>query len=128
MDDRPRLAIARLFFFFNATATTEIYTLSLHDALPIWARGVAAKAKFTTVLKQGAALWGDMEAAIPGNVEAQITGGDQLAQDRAPGVLVFATVPAIGGQAAVTEAADFFRIGAQQHVDDMDGEIGRAHV
>src|SRR5689334_25170300 len=24
-----------LFFFFNATATTEIYTLSLHDALPI---------------------------------------------------------------------------------------------
>src|SRR5256885_11785919 len=25
------------FFFFNDTATTEIYTLSLHDALPIWA-------------------------------------------------------------------------------------------
>src|SRR2546425_10968668 len=28
----PRLAS---FFFFNDTATTEIYTLSLHDALPI---------------------------------------------------------------------------------------------
>src|SRR3712207_7596882 len=27
-------------FFFNDTATTEIYTLSLHDALPIWARRV----------------------------------------------------------------------------------------
>src|SRR2546426_11532390 len=27
-----------LFFFFNDTATTEIYTLSLHDALPIWSR------------------------------------------------------------------------------------------
>src|SRR5260370_6250541 len=27
-----------LFFFFNDTATTEIYTLSLHDALPIWAK------------------------------------------------------------------------------------------
>src|SRR3712207_9298511 len=26
------------FFFFNDTATTEIYTLSLHDALPIWPR------------------------------------------------------------------------------------------
>src|SRR6266498_4790137 len=26
----------RCFFFFNDTATTEIYTLSLHDALPIW--------------------------------------------------------------------------------------------
>src|SRR5438093_12356899 len=25
-----------LFFFFNATPTTEIYTLSLHDALPIF--------------------------------------------------------------------------------------------
>src|SRR2546430_17423592 len=28
----PRMS---LFFFFNDTATTEIYTLSLHDALPI---------------------------------------------------------------------------------------------
>src|SRR5438876_10790071 len=27
------------FFFFNDTATTEIYTLSLHDALPISAEG-----------------------------------------------------------------------------------------
>src|SRR5256886_7714076 len=27
------------FFFFNDTATTEIYTLSLHDALPIWVHG-----------------------------------------------------------------------------------------
>src|SRR2546422_7813357 len=27
-------------FFFNDTATTEIYTLSLHDALPIWPPGV----------------------------------------------------------------------------------------
>src|SRR5205809_5688203 len=25
-----------LLFFFNDTSTTEIYTLSLHDALPIW--------------------------------------------------------------------------------------------
>src|SRR5437868_14965428 len=27
-----------ILFFFNDTATTEIYTLSLHDALPIWWR------------------------------------------------------------------------------------------
>src|SRR3712207_7522491 len=26
------------FFFFNDTATTEIYTLSLHDALPIYGK------------------------------------------------------------------------------------------
>src|SRR3712207_7554187 len=30
-----RLAMC-LFFFFNDTPTTEIYTLPLHDALPIW--------------------------------------------------------------------------------------------
>src|SRR3989442_11897633 len=29
------------FFFFNDTATTEIYTLSLHDALPILSAGGA---------------------------------------------------------------------------------------
>src|SRR5256885_15826112 len=32
------------FFFFNDTATTEIYTLSLHDALPISGRGCPAPA------------------------------------------------------------------------------------
>src|SRR2546430_5733963 len=30
-----RPPVCLLFFFFNDTATTEIYTLSLHDALPI---------------------------------------------------------------------------------------------
>src|SRR5215471_19505135 len=36
--DHMRLGLRRFFlllFFFNDTATTEIYTLSLHDALPI---------------------------------------------------------------------------------------------
>src|SRR2546426_11952696 len=32
------LLLFSFFFFFNDTATTEIYTLSLHDALPIWKR------------------------------------------------------------------------------------------
>src|SRR2546430_13012543 len=31
-----------VFFFFNDTATTEIYTLSLHDALPIFISSPAA--------------------------------------------------------------------------------------
>src|SRR2546427_11187669 len=34
----PYLLTTLLFFFFNDTATTEIYTLPLHDALPIWFR------------------------------------------------------------------------------------------
>src|SRR6202011_6416846 len=34
------------FFFFNDTATTEIYTLSLHDALPISGRGRRGRRAF----------------------------------------------------------------------------------
>src|SRR3989449_5380997 len=42
------LSLSFLFFFFNDTATTEIYTLSLHDALPIsmkTARGCGSSTK-----------------------------------------------------------------------------------
>src|SRR5258707_11687450 len=35
-------ALTLFFFFFNDTATTEIYTLSLHDALPIYKRSRAS--------------------------------------------------------------------------------------
>src|SRR2546425_7096468 len=36
-----------MFFFFNDTATTEIYTLSLHDALPISQHCAASGMKIT---------------------------------------------------------------------------------
>src|SRR5256885_9039865 len=49
------------FFFFNDTATTEIYTLSLHDALPISdleTRGLDVGADaLTALLTVDAALW-----------------------------------------------------------------------
>src|SRR5690606_41342059 len=38
------LSMSLLFFFFNHTATTEIYTLSLHDALPILKRSITTRA------------------------------------------------------------------------------------
>ncbi len=42
-----RLCLAYgVFFFFNDTATTEIYTLSLHDALPISPREISMKDVF----------------------------------------------------------------------------------
>src|SRR2546430_10925883 len=44
-----RVLLSLFFFFFNDTATTEIYTLSLHDALPI----LRADAQY-----QGRAKWG----------------------------------------------------------------------
>src|SRR3712207_7411272 len=37
-----------IFFFFNDTATTEIYTLSLHDALPISIEPIAARLGVST--------------------------------------------------------------------------------
>src|SRR3712207_7835666 len=51
-------AISRLFFFFNDTATTEIYTLSLHDALPI-CRGL-------TAVQAGAKVW-DWDGRVGGS-------------------------------------------------------------
>ena len=44
------------FFFFNDTATTEIYTLSLHDALPIYTRCVADGRRET--MSDPKVLWG----------------------------------------------------------------------
>src|SRR2546430_17700782 len=51
-----------LFFFFNDTATTEIYTLSLHDALPILQgleRGERQHYESVPGLPQHGALLGD---------------------------------------------------------------------
>src|SRR2546427_10599657 len=45
--------IARsFFFFFNDTATTEIYTLSLHDALPIFVKDRVPKPRRRELLRQ----------------------------------------------------------------------------
>src|SRR5256885_3793582 len=50
------------FFFFNDTATTEIYTLSLHDALPIYVHRGNPKAG------QALHLIGDLRANGPGHL------------------------------------------------------------
>src|SRR6266542_4378877 len=42
------------FFFFNDTATTEIYTLSLHDALPIGKRPISCHVASVAYTGQGA--------------------------------------------------------------------------
>src|SRR5882762_8581481 len=39
---RVPTSFSTISFFFNDTATTEIYTLSLHDALPIFPGGVVS--------------------------------------------------------------------------------------
>src|SRR5256885_9335040 len=45
----PILTILFIFFFFNDTATTEIYTLSLHDALPIYFQTVVGCSRGLTI-------------------------------------------------------------------------------
>src|SRR2546425_8220150 len=51
-----------IFFFFNDTATTEIYTLSLHDALPISEEVAAARGDGS--LLRGARSPGPEEEAL----------------------------------------------------------------
>src|SRR4051812_50181995 len=45
------LRYSAIVFFFNDTATTEIYTLSLHDALPIYAPVPSLVSKLPLVMK-----------------------------------------------------------------------------
>src|SRR3712207_8013572 len=55
---------AGIFFFFNDTATTEIYTLSLHDALPIFVVASLAARREEVVVDLAAA--GDDALHLPG--------------------------------------------------------------
>src|SRR5260370_4467504 len=58
-------------FFFNDTATTEIYTLSLHDALPICREGVPTARNMASAARMAAA--------------------DSLAKDNRPAATLLAT-------------------------------------
>src|SRR5256884_7178961 len=61
------------FFFFNDTATTEIYTLSLHDALPIWPRTsiISCRGKVRT-------CYGVREPSPNGRCDATVRSGGGL--------------------------------------------------
>src|SRR5258708_15519003 len=70
---RPSHLHSAFFFFFNDTATTEIYTLSLHDALPISVGGtVGADAAERTV--GGLGLGRLVAARATGVITAWTTG------------------------------------------------------
>src|SRR2546430_17111241 len=57
------------FFFLNDTATTEIYTLSLHDALPIF----IAQEKNIVPTDMGLQLFGVLQQADPALVDPGLT-------------------------------------------------------
>src|SRR2546427_1300793 len=74
-------------FFFNDTATTEIYTLSLHDALPISLQPVADVADAASALpgqclpQEGGQLWHDKERAAECHSANSPPGGDQRSEE-----------------------------------------------
>src|SRR5256884_8803819 len=84
------LFLFSFFFFFNDTATTEIYTLSLHDALPISMRGVQCSESFWQPVQRTT-----QEAHVIGMVEIGCQGGRRgkdfeiLSQDFATAAATF---------------------------------------
>src|SRR5688572_33474081 len=64
-----------IFFFFNDTAPTEIYTLSLHDALPIWRGGDLARARRAKRGRRSDLACGGI--ALAHGVEHQTRDGDR---------------------------------------------------
>src|SRR5260370_24115749 len=56
------------FFFFNDTATTEIYTLSLHDALPISKPRPAVSRRGHSLLRRGDARQHEASLSRPSSV------------------------------------------------------------
>src|SRR3989442_9005541 len=65
------------FFFFNDTATTEIYTLSLHDALPISGMRLPWRASLRKALKSGWIIGGpgrESRPALPAAVPREPLG------------------------------------------------------
>src|SRR5690349_22831589 len=67
------LSSSTFFFFFNDTATTEIYTLSLHDALPILIVGPHdAGNRSGEILQAKAGVAGVAVAGFLGVLKAQL--------------------------------------------------------
>src|SRR5438270_12345575 len=61
--------------FFNATATTDIYTLSLHDALPIWKLGFGGEESAgASFLRRDGGVWTtDKDGIVPALLAGEIT-------------------------------------------------------
>src|SRR5574337_1053622 len=121
------LSLVFFFFFFNDTATTEIYTLSLHDALPIW-RGWGASGwteKYCAMLED-AYLWKSGKV-LPDRGEVRREGRRPAQVHRALQGTVEVRSP--GGQETVVaghrgEAADaVFVMGPGNHLDGLSAQL-----
>src|SRR4051794_41641282 len=72
------MAFSLLLFFFNDTATTEIYTLSLHDALPISILAEADRDEFPACAVGDIGVADDAGDLVFSDARTQgVEGGDQ---------------------------------------------------
>src|SRR5256885_16037340 len=115
----PASKYLSFFFFFNDTATTEIYTLSLHDALPISMEGVRSARGTQPPSNDQAAGFSSLLAAMDG-----IGGLPALASDALGQAL------GEGGSAALSALSSLKGAAKDGLKDaaDLLAEIGRAHV
>src|SRR5687767_15394681 len=66
MAPSPSITFLFTYFFFNDTATTEIYTLSLHDALPIYLHAEEALGSWIAA-RRGPQLVEDLDDLVAGD-------------------------------------------------------------
>src|SRR5438874_10066734 len=69
-----------LFFFFNDSATTEIYTLSLHDALPIFPAAAAVPLKSAVDVAQNGPIMENADSSA--RLRNAVCGTVEVAKDR----------------------------------------------
>src|SRR3712207_9135811 len=100
-----------LFFFFNDTATTEIYTLSLHDALPICGLLVAPRQVSTVVAQLGEWLAGPFFGGFAAGGPEALRGELDAAAQAADG--------------AVAEGRDFLRDVYLPQTEGTPDAVGR---
>src|SRR5258708_32068334 len=66
------------FFFFNDTATTEIYTLSLHDALPISTSVGRASGRSRSRSQDSAVSWSLSEISLRDRKSTRLNSSHQI--------------------------------------------------
>src|SRR2546430_14071928 len=102
------MVVATTFFFFNDTATTEIYTLSLHDALPILLIGTGGVSLLALRIAKAAGA----RVVATSSSDAKLARARQLGADA---TLNYKSEPQWGAKAA--ELAG----GTVQHVVEVGG-------
>src|SRR5258708_35238563 len=86
MAEQSRRACCSSAFFFNDTATTEIYTLSLHDALPIFRASASTRPLACTRPTAVSSLRG--VAALPISIWPQARSEEHTSELQSPDHLV----------------------------------------